>query len=62
LHGVGRTAWDLIDVAARRGYDTRIGLEDALTLPDGSAAKGNEELVAEAVKRVGRVVASNRGA
>jgi len=62
LHGVGRTAWDLIDVAARRGYDTRIGLEDALTLPDGSAAKGNEELVAEAVKRVGRVVASNPGA
>jgi uncharacterized protein (DUF849 family) len=49
-------------VAARRGYDTRIGLEDALTLPDGSAAKGNEELVAEAVKRVGRVVASNPGA
>jgi hypothetical protein len=62
LHGVGRTAWELIDVAARRGYDTRIGLEDALTLPDGSAAKGNEELVAEAVKRVGRSVASNRGA
>jgi uncharacterized protein (DUF849 family) len=62
LHGVGRTAWELIDVAARRGYDTRIGLEDALTLPDGSAAKGNEELVAEAVKRVGRVVASNPGA
>ena len=28
LHGVGRTAWELIDVAARRGYDTRIGIED----------------------------------
>jgi uncharacterized protein (DUF849 family) len=62
LHGVGRTAWELIDVAAQRGYDTRIGLEDALTLPDGSRAKGNGELVAEAMKRAGRVAAPNRGA
>jgi uncharacterized protein (DUF849 family) len=51
LHGVGRTAWDLIDVAARRGYDMRIGLEDVLTLPDGRQAKGNAELVAEALGR-----------
>jgi uncharacterized protein (DUF849 family) len=62
LHGVGRTAWELIDVAGRRGYDTRIGLEDALTLPDGSVATGNGELVAEAVKRAGRVAAANSGA
>ena len=61
LHGVGSTAWDLIDVAAQRGYDTRIGLEDALTLPDGRQVKGNAELVAEAVMRVGRVAAANRG-
>jgi uncharacterized protein (DUF849 family) len=51
LHGVGRTAWELIDVAAQRGYDTRIGLEDVLTMPDGSVARGNAELVAEAVRR-----------
>jgi uncharacterized protein (DUF849 family) len=62
LHGVGRTAWELIDVAARRGYNTRIGLEDVLTLPDGSEVKGNGELVAEAVKRAGRVATANRGA
>jgi uncharacterized protein (DUF849 family) len=63
LHGVGRTAWELIDVAARRGYDTRIGLEDALTLPDGSHARGNAELVAEAMKRAVRSAASaNHGA
>jgi uncharacterized protein (DUF849 family) len=62
LHGVGRTAWDLIDVAAQRGYDTRIGLEDVLALPDGRRAKGNGELVAEAVKRAARAVAANRGA
>jgi len=61
LHGVGRTAWGLIDEAVRRGYDTRIGLEDALTLPDGSAAKGNGELVAEAAKRAGRAATTNRG-
>jgi uncharacterized protein (DUF849 family) len=53
LHGVGRTAWELIDVAAQRGYDTRIGLEDTLTLTDGSVAKDNGVLVAEAVKRTG---------
>ena len=62
LHGVGSTAWELIDVAAQRGYDTRIGLEDTLTLPDGREAKGNAELVVEAMKRVGRVAAANRGA
>jgi uncharacterized protein (DUF849 family) len=54
LHGVGRTAWDLIDVAAQRGYDTRIGLEDVLTLPDGSQAASNAALVAEARRRLRR--------
>ena len=62
LHGVGRTAWDLIDVAAQRGYDTRIGLEDTLALPDGTQARGNAELVAEAARRARRVVAANRSA
>jgi uncharacterized protein (DUF849 family) len=62
LHGVGRTAWDLIDVAAQRGYETRIGLEDALTLRDGRRPEGNGELVAEAVKRTSRIAATNRGA
>jgi len=60
LHGLNRTAWDFIEVAAKRGYDTRIGLEDVLTLPDGSQAKANGELVAEAVKRASW--AANRGA
>jgi uncharacterized protein (DUF849 family) len=60
LHGLNRTAWELIDVAAQRGYDTRIGLEDTLTLPDGRQAKGNAELVAEAVKRAGPASAENR--
>jgi uncharacterized protein (DUF849 family) len=62
LHGLNRTAWDFIEVAAKRGYGTRIGFEDVLTLPDGSRAKGNGELVAEAVKCAGRAAATNRGA
>jgi uncharacterized protein (DUF849 family) len=62
LHGLNRTAWDFIEVAAKRGYGTRIGFEDVLSLPDGSQAKGNGELVAEAVKCAGRAAAANRGA
>ena len=50
LHGVSQHGWELIDVAAKRGYDTRIGFEDVLTLPDGGQAKSNAELVAEAVR------------
>jgi uncharacterized protein (DUF849 family) len=45
LHGSGPTAWDLVAEAARRGYDTRIGLEDTVRLPDGKQAPGNAELV-----------------
>jgi uncharacterized protein (DUF849 family) len=51
LHGLNRTAWDLIDAAAKRSYDTRIGFEDALTLSDGSQAVSNAALVAEVAKR-----------
>lgn len=52
LHGLNRTAWDLIDAASKRGYDTRIGFEDVLTLPDGSVAASNAALIAEAAERV----------
>jgi uncharacterized protein (DUF849 family) len=52
LHGLNRTAWDLIDEAAARGHDTRVGFEDILTLPDGKAAPSNAALVSEAVRRI----------
>ena len=52
LHGLNQTAWDLIDKAASRGYDTRVGFEDILTLPDGQTAAGNAALVSEAVRRM----------
>jgi uncharacterized protein (DUF849 family) len=48
LHGLGASAWDLVALAAARGYDTRTGLEDALRLPDGSIAANNAALVAAA--------------
>jgi uncharacterized protein (DUF849 family) len=54
LHGLNRTAWDLIHAAMKRGYDTRIGFEDVLTLPDGTQAASNGALVTEAAKRAGR--------
>ena len=37
------------------GYDTRIGLEDTLTLPGGQLAKDNAELVAHAVRKAQQI-------
>jgi uncharacterized protein (DUF849 family) len=54
LHGEGPTAWALLDAAVARGYDTRVGLEDVLLLPDGSPAPDNAALVAEALRRARR--------
>jgi uncharacterized protein (DUF849 family) len=48
LHGTEATVWGLIAEAARRGYDTRIGLEDTLVREDGTEAAGNAALVVEA--------------
>lgn len=52
LHGAESTAWPLLDEAAQRGYDSRIGLEDTLGLPDGSVASENAALVREARRRI----------
>jgi uncharacterized protein (DUF849 family) len=51
LHGTEATVWPMIDEAIGRGYDSRVGLEDTLVLPDGSPARDNVELVIEAVRR-----------
>ncbi len=53
LHGVDATAWTLLDAAAARGYASRIGFEDSLTLPGGEAAGSNGELVRAARARLG---------
>lgn len=49
LHGVDRTVWPLVELAQRRRWSTRIGLEDDKHLPDGSVAADNAALVAAAV-------------
>jgi uncharacterized protein (DUF849 family) len=51
-HGADADAWAVLDAALARGRDIRIGLEDTLTLPDGSEAAGNADVVAEAARRV----------
>jgi uncharacterized protein (DUF849 family) len=53
LHGHGAMAWELFDEAVRRGYDSRIGLEDVASLPDGKPAT-NAELFAMARERAGK--------
>ncbi|HET7241499.1 MAG TPA: 3-keto-5-aminohexanoate cleavage protein [Gemmatimonadales bacterium] len=60
LHGVNATAWPLLDAARARGYATRIGFEDTLTLPGGEVAGGNGELVRAALTRLaGGTTAAN---
>jgi hypothetical protein len=46
LHGFETWAWEFIALASRRGYHTRIGLEDTLALPEGNRTEDNGELVA----------------
>lgn len=50
LHGFESTAWELIALASRRGYDTRIGLEDTITVPEGNRARDNADLVIRAAQ------------
>ncbi|MEJ2863734.1 3-keto-5-aminohexanoate cleavage protein [Actinomycetospora flava] len=57
-HGVGAASWDVIRRAALRGHGVRVGLEDLDTLPDGSAATSNADLVAAAAE----IVAASRRA
>ena len=51
LHGMGTAAWPVLDDAVRRGWGTRIGLEDTLELPDGTVAPDNAALVSAAAAR-----------
>ena len=49
LHGMNAWTWPLVEDAFRRGYDTRVGFEDSLSLPDGTRAETNAQLVEAAV-------------
>lgn len=55
LHGLGGSAWEFVKLAAERNYDTRIGFEDTLELPDGTLAKNNAELVTAACRMLIKV-------
>jgi uncharacterized protein (DUF849 family) len=50
LHGTDASAWPLLRRAIELGLSTRIGLEDVSTLPDGSPAKSNADLVTTAFR------------
>jgi uncharacterized protein (DUF849 family) len=50
LHGFNSTVWPLLVEAKTRGYDTRIGFEDTLYLPDQQKAKNNADLIDAAKK------------
>lgn len=48
LHGFNETAWDILREAKKRGYDSRIGMEDTIYLESGQKVKSNLEIVKEA--------------
>jgi uncharacterized protein (DUF849 family) len=50
LHGVDESCWPLLEHAGRRGVQARIGLEDTLSMPDGTPAPGNAALVVAALQ------------
>jgi uncharacterized protein (DUF849 family) len=60
LHGTDASAWRLLGRAIELGLSTRIGLEDLSTLPDGSTAKSNAELVTAAIRLARTAFFSNR--
>jgi uncharacterized protein (DUF849 family) len=49
LHGENATAWPLVALAGQLGLPTRIGLEDTLVGVDGRPARGNADLVRQAL-------------
>lgn len=49
LHGEERSAWPAFLLAVELGHDSRIGLEDTVTLPDGQTAPDNAALVRAAL-------------
>jgi len=49
LHGSDATVWPFVEMACRRRWSTRVGLEDGKHLADGAAARDNSELIAAAV-------------
>jgi uncharacterized protein (DUF849 family) len=49
-HGNGKATWRVIEYAFESGWDVRVGLEDTLTLPDGTPARDNADLVSTVMR------------
>ncbi|GAA0344360.1 3-keto-5-aminohexanoate cleavage protein [Streptomyces blastmyceticus] len=60
LHGADEAAWPILRLAASRGLDTRIGLEDTLRLPDGTPARTNADLIHAADKIIRQACGQSR--
>lgn len=50
LHGFNAVAWEILKEAKRRGYDSRIGMEDTIYTESGVMVKSNLELIEYAHK------------
>ena len=50
LHGTGNSVWPMVALARAEGHDTRVGFEDGMTMPDGSRAESNAQIVGAAVR------------
>jgi uncharacterized protein (DUF849 family) len=48
-HGDAEGTWILLPDALQRGFDTRVGFEDTLDLPDGQRAESNQALIRAAI-------------
>jgi hypothetical protein len=57
LHGTGASVWEMVRLAAERGFDIRVGFEDGTTLPGVAIAASNAALVAAAR----RIVETDQG-
>jgi uncharacterized protein (DUF849 family) len=50
LHGFNSVSWDILREAKKRGYDSRIGMEDTIYLENGKKVKSNLEIINDANK------------
>jgi uncharacterized protein (DUF849 family) len=50
LHGFNSVSWEILREAKRRGYDSRIGMEDTIYLENGEGVKSNLDLINYAKK------------
>lgn len=50
LHGFNAVSWEILKEAKKRGYDSRIGMEDTIYTENGVMVKSNLELIQHAHK------------